>query len=71
MQMIYTIRGSMEYLSQIYRWCCDQWPNDSSGWDIVNEYINWQNGDLTVTYSFTDTNKSMLFCLVWMNSLDN
>lgn len=62
------ITGSVEYLSEVLRWCCKQWPRSNNDWDVVYESINWQTGDYTVKYKFKDQDKAVLFLLKWKNS---
>lgn len=64
------LTDSMENLGKIYRWCCNQWPN-KDGWDVIAERINWESGDLTVTYKFIDPSRRLLFYLIWVDTLNN
>lgn len=64
--IVYKITADMEHLSKIYQWLCDQWPLNE-GWNILTERVNWKTGDLTVEYGFTSQDKSLLFCLVWVD----
>ena len=63
----YKITANMEHQSKIYQWCCNQWPA-SSDWEMLTERINWKTGDLTIEYKFQNPDKSLLFCLVWMEN---
>lgn len=64
--IVYKITADMDHLSKIYHWLCNHWPA-SSDWEILTERINWKTGDLTVEYVFKSQDKSLLFCLVWMD----
>lgn len=70
MQIVYKVTNNIEYLSKIYRWCCEQWPN-SIDWTIISERINWNTGDLTVEYGFEDQGKGLLFRLVWIDEYNS